>query len=131
MIIKKALFRILKKNTLKLYATKILEQCFCSVFVEYVPHQKLRLHSGVSEATAIQTNAIPCLLHETDCSTLWRFLTSLHYYTYTAENIIYTLSTRPDRCSSHSFYLLKNPQHLCFHYDIKVQILLYLFTGYF
>lgn len=77
----------------------------------------------------------------TDCKTLWRFLTELHYYTYTDEIIIYTLSTRPDRYSNHSFYLLKkknnkthNKQknhHLRFLYYVKVQIFLYLFKSLF
>lgn len=77
----------------------------------------------------------------TDCKTLWRFLTELHYYTYTDEIIIYTLSTRPDRYSNHSFYLLKKKKtkthnkqknhHLRFLYYVKVQIFLYLFKSLF
>lgn len=75
----------------------------------------------------------------TDCKTLWRFLTELHYYTYTDEIIIYTLSTRPDRYSSHSFYVKKTQKthnkpkthHLRFLYDVKVQIFLYLFKSLF
>lgn len=79
--------------------------CVCRVHITLeiqAPSQTFRSYCNTNKC-----NTMPSPW--TDCKTLWRFLTELHYYTYTDEIIIYTLSTRPDRYSSHSFYLLKKP----------------------